>query len=218
MSKSSNHYIYLLTLLLTNIMHYTYLKNGLKGRNKMIRKIFSLVFRDIKQFTFMSLANSLPKNQLFDKCRCIFVRFSGSKVGKGCEIRTPFENRGAKNIEIGNNVFINSGVRFAGKAKIKIGNKVMIGPRVQLETTNHELNLNHEGLRPPYGKDIIIEDNVWIGAGAIILPGVRIGKGSVIAAGAVITKNVPKNVVVAGVPGKVLRDINVNLQVGLKSK
>jgi maltose O-acetyltransferase len=103
--------------------------------------------------------------------------------------------------------------------EITIGRNVLIGPNSQFETLNHEIPLNENGRRPNIIKPIIIEDFVWIGARAVILQGVKIGKGSIIAAGAVVTKDVPANSIVGGVPAKLIKTIdNSNKQDGSTHK
>lgn len=119
-----------------------------------------------------------------------------------------------KNITIGNNVAIGKNATFlCAIAKIKIGNNVMFGPHVFMITGSHRIDIigrymidikNNEKL-PENDKDIIIEDDVWIGANAIILKGVVVGRGAVIAAGSIVTKNVPRYAVVVGSPAKVIR-------------
>lgn len=90
---------------------------------------------------------------------------------------------------------------------ITIGDNVLLGPRVGLYTANHALDPQERVMGGCYAYPIVIEDNVWIGAGVHIMGGVTIGKNSVIGAGSVITKNIPENVIAAGVPCKVIREI-----------
>ena len=115
----------------------------------------------------------------------------------------PFYTDCGKNITVGKNVFINSGCRFQDQGGISIGDGTLIGHNVVLATLNH-------GISPDERHDLFpapihIGKNVWIGANATVLPGVTIGDNTVIAAAAVVTKDVPANVVVAGVPAKVIR-------------
>lgn len=113
-----------------------------------------------------------------------------------------------KNIHMGNNIFINQQCIFVGDEKITIGDNVNIGFRCMIITSNNEVHINpktHE--RVHYNEPIVIEDDVWIGAGAIVLPGVTIGKGSVVAAGAVVTRDVPRNTLVGEVPARIIKNI-----------
>jgi len=114
-------------------------------------------------------------------------------------------------IFIGNDVYIGQNCRFQStKGNIIIGNHVMFGPDVSLHSGNHRIdlkgkymkNISFKDKRPEDDKDIIIEDDVWIGAAAIILQGVTIGQGSVIGAGSIITKTIPPYTVVVGTPSQ----------------
>lgn len=117
----------------------------------------------------------------------------------------PFNTDCCKNTFIGENVFINSGCKFQDQGGIYIGDGALIGHNVTLCTINHNSDPEHRG--DMVFKPIHIEENVWIGAGAIILPGVRIGAGAIVAAGAVVTKNVAPRTVVAGVPARKIKEV-----------
>lgn len=137
--------------------------------------------------------------------KAIFYRLAGIKF-TSATIWGPLMIKGdPKNITILSGSFINSEVRFAAVGEILIGRNALIGPRVMFETVNHALDYNrrHES----FPQSIKISDDVWIGAGAIILPGVTIGAGSVVAAGAVVTKDVPPGVLAGGVPAKIIKHI-----------
>ncbi|OHX11250.1 hypothetical protein BI347_16255 [Chromobacterium sphagni] len=112
-------------------------------------------------------------------------------VGEGFELWGGVFCEFGWNIKIGNKVFINVNGVFLDAFEISIGNHVFIGPNVGIYTSNHD---KHPQRRREYvesGAPVAIEDDVWIGGGAIILPGVRIGKGSIIGAGAVVARSVP---------------------------
>lgn len=178
---------------------------------RKIKKGIYLLVSDLRECLFLGLANKLPRNHLSDRAYAHLIRLSGAKIGSGTLIWGPLEIRpigAAKRIFIGKEVFINSKTRFGcpGRAEIHMGDHVAIGPKCLFETLNHSLKCTPEGFRPGKSKGIVVEDNVWIGACAIILPGVRIGKGSVVAAGAVITKDVPPYSVVAGIPARVIKE------------
>jgi maltose O-acetyltransferase len=159
---------------------------------------------------FLYLANALPMVGCLDKARILLLRLSGMRINRQCRIWGPITVRplsAARSIKIGRGVFINSEVRFGGKAGVTIGNDVLVGPRVMFETTNHGLSHVPGGGRGLSGKEIIIEDEVWIGAGVIITPGVTVGRGAVIAAGAVVTRDVAPCNLVGGGPARLIRTI-----------
>ncbi|PVU96094.1 hypothetical protein BB560_005828 [Smittium megazygosporum] len=112
------------------------------------------------------------------------------------------------NTFIGKNFYMNANCVILDCAKVTIGDCVMFGPNVQIYTASHpiEAKARNSGFELAY--PITIGNNVWVGGGAIILPGVNIGDGAVIAAGAVVTKDVPPNVVVGGNPAKFIKAIN----------
>lgn len=118
---------------------------------------------------------------------------------------TPLYINYGKNINIGENVFINFDCTFLALGGITIEDNVLIGPKVSIITENHPLDPKlRNGL---IGKPIHIKKNAWIGANATILPGVTIGENAVIAAGAVVSKDVPDDVVVGGIPAKIIKKI-----------
>jgi acetyltransferase-like isoleucine patch superfamily enzyme len=111
------------------------------------------------------------------------------------------------NVEIGNNIFINRGTHITAPEKIIFGDDVLIGPYVVFNSGNH-IYRNRDQLIREQGHDtkpITVEDDVWIGAHAVILAGVTIGKGAVVAAGAVVSRSVEPYTVVAGVPARVIK-------------
>ena len=140
------------------------------------------------------------------------------KIGSNVKIDTPFYCDYGKNIFIGNNVIININCTFVDCNKIVIGNNVLIASNVQIYTATHPVSVkerllkdwkedNGQAFFKVYALPVKIEDNVWIGGGAIILPGVVIGKNSVIGAGSVVTKDIPSNCVAVGNPCKVIKKL-----------
>jgi len=112
------------------------------------------------------------------------------------------------NIELGQNFYANHNCVILDAAKVSIGDDVLLGPGVQLYTVTHPLNAAKRKAGLEQGKAISIGHSVWIGGGAIVLPGVSIGDGAVIAAGAVVTKDVPAFVMVAGNPARVIKTLD----------
>ena len=140
-----------------------------------------------------------------EELREIMSRLTGKKVDDSFRLFPPFYTDFGKNISIGKEVFINSGCHFQDQGGIEIGDGTLIGHNVVLATINHDLDPGKN--RKNHYLPIKIEDHVWIGSNATVLPGVTIGSWSVVAAGAVVTRDVPPMTVVGGVPAKVLRKI-----------
>ncbi len=113
------------------------------------------------------------------------------------------------NIHVGENFFANFNCVFLDVCEIRIGDNCLIGPGVHIYTATHPIDPIERASGLEYGKSVTIGDHVWIGGGAIINPGVNIGNNVVIASGAVVTKDVPNNVVVAGNPAKIIKQLNV---------
>ena len=139
------------------------------------------------------------------KIQRIFSKLTRQPVDGTFSLFPPFYTDCGKNIRVGKNVFINSGCKFQDQGGIVIGDGALIGHNVVLATLNHGLSqeTRHDLVPAP----IRIGKEVWIGSNSTILPGVTIGNGAIVAAGAVVTKNVPENTIVGGVPAKVIRKI-----------
>ncbi len=142
-----------------------------------------------------------------DEIRKLFSELIGHEVDEGFGLFPPFHADYGKNITVGKNVFINSGCCFQDQGGIEIGNGVLVGQQVVIATINHDLIPEKRGNMFP--APVKIGNRVRISAHATILPGVTVGDNPVIAAGTVVTKNVPANVVVAGVPAKTIKQIEV---------
>ena len=141
-----------------------------------------------------------------EEVREIFSRLIGRPVDESFGLFPPFYTDCGKNLRIGKHVFINSGCRFQDQGGITLGDGALIGHNVVMATLNHsEQPEERANLHPA---PIHIGRNVWIGASATILPGVTIGDGAIVGAGAVVTRDVTENMIVAGVPAKILRSIN----------
>lgn len=140
-----------------------------------------------------------------NEAREYFALITGTDKNETLNLVPPFYTDFGKNIRIGKDVFINNCCTFMDRGGITIGDNAFIGPQSRLITENHGLSPDER--RSMINKPIVLENNVWIGAGATVLPGVTIGENSVVGAGAVVTKDVPKNTVVAGNPAKKIRSL-----------
>lgn len=140
------------------------------------------------------------------KVRALFSELTGQEVDESFTLIPPFYTSGGGEIRVGRKVFINQCCTIYDMGGVEIGDLVMIGPNVNIITAGHPLA---PAERRAYieAKPIVIERNVWIATAATLLGGVTVGENSVIGAGAVVTKDVPANSFVAGVPAKVIRSL-----------
>ena len=129
------------------------------------------------------------------------------QIGRDSVIEPPFYCVYGENIHLGDHVFLNILCTILDCNEVRIGNHVMIGPNVQLYTAAHFLQAEPRNQGWEIAKPIVIGDNVWIGGAAILLPGVRVGRNAVVGAGAVVSRDVPPDSVVAGNPARVIRKI-----------
>nr|WP_120492251.1 sugar O-acetyltransferase [Corynebacterium lactis] len=150
---------------------------------------FERVFREDQQAAQQVLAQAL------------------GSFGEGSLVRPPIFLDYGDNFHVGRDVFVNFGLTVLDVVKVTLGDHVQIGPNVQLLPPVHPLGAQARKAYLESGDEIEIGDNVWIGGGAIVLGGVKVGENSVIAAGAVVTKDVPSGVIVAGNPAKIIRQI-----------
>lgn len=135
----------------------------------------------------------------------LMEQLMGKPIDKSFRMFPPFYTDCGKNTHLGKDVFFNSACRFQDQGGITIGDGALIGHNVVLATLNHDSNPKNRADMIP--APIVIGKNVWIGANATVLPGVTVGDGAIIAAGAVVVKDVPANIVVGGVPAKIINTI-----------
>lgn len=123
-------------------------------------------------------------------------------------IEPPFYCDYGYNIILGEKVYMNFNCCILDVMQVKIGDRAMLAPGVQIYTATHPLNAIERNSGREYARPVNIGDDVWIGGGAIICPGVSIGNGVVVAAGAIVTKDVPKNVLIGGNPARIIKTID----------
>ena len=153
----------------------------------------------------MKISAELNRSADIDQIRHLLSEITGAQIDASTTVLAPFHVNLGVFTRIGKNVFINHGCSFLDIGGITIEDDVLIGPKVSLITESHPLNPAER--KSLVVKPVVIKRNAWIGAGAIILPGVTVGENAVVAAGAVVSKDVPANTVVAGVPAKVVKTI-----------
>ncbi|MBE6072524.1 MAG: sugar O-acetyltransferase [Clostridium butyricum] len=129
------------------------------------------------------------------------------KSGNEVFIEPPFHCDYGKNIEVGENFYANFNCVILDVGKVKIGNNVMFAPNVSLYTAGHPIHPKSRNSGYEYGIEITIGDNVWLGGNVVVNPGVHIGNNVVIGSGSVVTKDIPDNVIAAGNPCRVIREI-----------
>lgn len=132
-----------------------------------------------------------------------------AEIGENCYIEPPFRaNWGGRHVHFGKNVYSNFNLTLVDDTHIYVGDYTMFGPNVTVATAGHPIlpQLRQRGLQ--YNMPVHIGKNCWIGAGAILVPGVTIGDNVVVGAGSIVTKDLPDNVVAVGNPCRILRQVN----------
>lgn len=130
-----------------------------------------------------------------------------AEVGENCYIEPPLHANWGRNTHLGSNVYANFNLTLVDDTDVYIGDSVMIGPNVTIATAGHPIDPELRRKVAQFNIPVRIGNNVWIGAGAVILPGITIGDDSVIGAGSIVTKDIPAGVVAVGNPCRVLRPI-----------
>lgn len=140
-----------------------------------------------------------------DEVRRILGKIIGQEVDESVTLLPPFYVDYGKHIEIGKGCFIQQCCTFFGRGGITLGENVLVGPKVNIITINHDPD--PENRSATYGRPVVIGDNVWIGINSTILPCVSIGCGAIIGANSVVTKDVPPMTVVAGNPARIIKTL-----------
>jgi acetyltransferase-like isoleucine patch superfamily enzyme len=156
-------------------------------------------------YAAIGLLNQLNNSSDPNEIRQLLGRLTGKAIDETITVFPPLHVNYGEHLSLGKNVFINFNCTFLSLGGITIEDDVLIGPGVSIISEGHPLAPAERQTLVP-GK-VNIAKNAWIGAGATILPGISIGENAVVAAGAVVTKDVPANSVVAGVPAKIIKSI-----------
>ena len=161
--------------------------------------------------------NKLRPTQLEEKQE--YMKRVFAECGDNCYIELPFRaNWGGHHVHFGNNVYVNFNGVFVDDGHIYVDDNVLIGPNVTLVTAAHPIDPDLRRKTYQFNKDIHIEENVWIGANVVVLPGVTIGKNSIIGAGSIVTRNIPSDVVAFGAPARVHRKITDADRIDIKKE
>ena len=163
------------------------------------------IFRKIKEATLATMKLNAMITDDIAKIQEAFSEIIGKQVDETFRLMLPFYTDYGFNIEIGKNVFVNHACTFMSIGGITIADNVLIGPKVNLITSDH--STNPEERDSIIASPIRIRENVWIGANATILKGVTIGVNSIVAAGSVVTKDIPDNCIFGGVPAKHIKKL-----------
>lgn len=131
-----------------------------------------------------------------------------AEIGENCYIEPPLRsNHGGHHVHFGSNIYANFNLTLVDDTHIYVGDNCLFAPNVTIATAGHPIKPELREKAYQYNMPVHIGRNVWIGAGAVVLPGVNIGDNSVIGAGSVVTKDIPANVVAVGNPCRVLREL-----------
>ncbi len=173
-----------------------YLPDGEEIMNEQLKRLDKLYDFNMTRPTELDKRAEMLKDMFFE-------------IGENCYIEPPFHaNHAGAHIHFGKNVYCNFNLTMVDDTHIYVGDYTMFGPNVTVATAGHPILPELREKAYQYNMEVRIGKNCWIGAGAVILPGVTIGDNTVVGAGSVVTKNLPSNVVAVGNPCKVLRKIN----------
>ncbi len=178
-------------------MFYTFIKS----LYPLFKVVLNFFYRVLFLTKIKNMDYSIQCDGLIDVSGSVSVG-KNSRIGRDSQFQANMNGA----VEIGENVRINRGCTVVSYSSVKIGNHSLIGEYVSIRDANHGTSLSDNIKSQQHTtKPVVIGSDVWIGRGSCILPGVTIGSGSVIGANSVVTKNIPSNSVVAGVPGKIIK-------------
>ena len=179
-----------------------YVKTGKALSSDEIHRFMDEMSDEARRVTFrLNMAYHTP-----DEVRALLSELFGKEADPTLRVFPPFYTDFGKNITIGRHVFINACCHFQDHGGVTLGDGCQIGHNVVFATLNH--GIAPEDRVHTYPAPIVLGKNVWVGSNATILQGVTVGDNAIIAAGAVVTKDVPADTIVGGVPAKVIRGIN----------
>ena len=164
-------------------------------------QIYAIIRKAIR---LTGVLNTMAADDLAE-VRRVFSELTSRPVDETFFLIPPFYTDFGHNIQLGKDVFVNHACTFMDRGGITLEDNVLVGPKVNLITTNHPLDPAQR--KATYSLPIVVRRNAWLGANATVMPGVTIGENAILAAGAVVTKDVAANTIVAGVPARVVKKI-----------
>lgn len=180
-------------------------EDGIRIIHRRTPESAAMVANTRRAMTITAALNRLTFDDAHE-IRALFSQLIGKEVDESFLLIPPFHTAGGDEIRVGRNVFVNQNCTFYDLGGLDIADDVLIGPNVSIITASHPLD-PAQRRAVTIGKPIVIERNVWIATGATIIGGVTVGENSVVAAGSVVTRDVPPNVLVGGNPARVIRPI-----------
>ena len=193
--------LYMPSYVLGTFTEYPYVKTGRALNTAEIHRFMNDMSNEARRITFeLNNAYHTP-----EEVRNLLSRLFGKTVDESFRVFPPFYTDFGKNITVGKNVFINACCHFQDHGGVSLGDGCQIGHNAVFATLNH--GLAPEDRQTTYPAPITLGKNVWVGSNSTILQGVTIGDNAVVAAGAVVTKDVPENTIVGGVPARIIRKI-----------
>ena len=168
----------------------------------------SRIFEDIHRIVAENapkIAELSGKFQTQAEIQHLLSEITQSHIDETLHVNLPLYSDFGRHLRIGKNVFINTACVFTDLGGITLEDNVLLAPRVNIITVNHPTDPKTR--RGVIVKPVVIKQNAWIGAGATVLAGVTVGENAIVAAGSVVTKDVPANTIVAGVPAKIVKTI-----------
>jgi maltose O-acetyltransferase len=155
-------------------------------------------------------SNVLGDDWASKRLRLVLLRAMGARFGARSYFHGGTYFSDPRHLKVGQRCFVNRNCFFDLEAVISIGDDVVIGHGTTVVTTHHRLGSARRRAGAPYGEPVTVEDGVWIGANALLMPGVTVGRGSVVGAGALVLHDVAPDTVVAGVPARRIRDLTAD--------
>lgn len=162
----------------------------------------------LQQRVFSALSFLLLDNQTGGRARAALLRINGASVGRRCFVRGGLQIQESFALTLGDDVFVNAACCFDLSAAIILESRVQLAYQVTLVTGGHEIGSHQSRAGTHCPAPIRVGEGAWIGARAIVLPGVTVGAGAVVAAGALVTKDVPPDTLVGGVPARFIRSLD----------